>query len=138
MKARPHAFNDEPPLSTRVYHYWLHNRSADILALHARRRGLSCARFCRFCKSAFKNESAAPPAHSLSYSSFTHPPSAAGGGAASSDRSCSNAHYVLQTEYRGVVTIMAVYVPLVSCAGCMRVHLVTLLPEVVRLDFIVL
>ncbi len=33
---------------------------------------------------------------------------------------------------------MAGHVPLVSCAGCMRVHLVTLLLEVVRLDFIVL
>ena len=44
---------------------------------------------------------------------------------------------LLHTEYRGVIAIVAGHVPSLSCAQCMLQHLATVLPEVVRMDFIV-
>jgi len=44
---------------------------------------------------------------------------------------------LLNTEYRGVIAIVAGHVPSLSCAQCMLQHLATVLPEVVRMDFIV-
>ncbi len=56
----------------------------------------------------------------------------------SSARSRGNALAVLQTEYRGVIAIMAGYAPSLSCSSCMLLQLATVLPEVVRMDFIAL
>ena len=44
---------------------------------------------------------------------------------------------LLHTEYRGVIAIVAGHVPSLSCGQCMLQHLATVLPEVVRMDFIV-
>ena len=44
---------------------------------------------------------------------------------------------LLNTEYRGVIAIVAGHVPSLSCAQCMLQQLATVLPEVVRMDFIV-
>ena len=48
-----------------------------------------------------------------------------------------NGNHLLHPEYRGVIAIVAGHVPSLSCAQCMLQNLTTVLPEVVRMDFIV-
>jgi hypothetical protein len=51
--------------------------------------------------------------------------------------SASDSAPLLHTEYRGVIAIVAGHVPSLSCGQCMLQHLTVVLPEVVRMDFIV-
>lgn len=47
-----------------------------------------------------------------------------------------NSHHLLQTEYRGVISIVASYTPPHSCSHAMLHDLKAVLPQVVRMDFI--
>ena len=45
-------------------------------------------------------------------------------------------HHLLQTEYKGVISIVTSYTPLHPCVHAMLNDLASVLPEVVRMDFI--
>jgi hypothetical protein len=46
-------------------------------------------------------------------------------------------YHLLQTDYRGVISIVASYTPLHPCSHAMLHDLASVLPEVVRMNFIV-
>jgi hypothetical protein len=67
----------------------------------------------------------------------TSPSSGAAAVVTSAMSSLSASAPLLHTEYRGVIAIVAGHAPSLSCGQCMLQHLATVLPEVVRMDFIV-
>ncbi len=68
---------------------------------------------------------------------FTGSSSGAAAAVTSAMTSLSASAPLLHTEYRGVIAIVAGHVPSLSCGQCMLQHLTVVLPEVVRMDFIV-